>query len=187
MKTYILLTLLLVGANLGVAAQGRDSGTRESFASSQEETELQNQLEILNGQLSAIQTEMKRRMDCQQKTRVSTATGCVDIPGLEGATLNRVNQQNAAAANAAAAAAAQQAAANAAAAAAAQQAAANAAAAAAAAATQDNSSPATNSYSAESLPPPMTTVCHHVGEGAVEVCQSINPDMIMPDTNLISN
>jgi hypothetical protein len=175
MKTYILLTLLLVGANLGVAAQGRDSGTRESFASSQEETELQNQLEILNGQLSAIQTEMKRRMDCQQKTRVSTATGCVDIPGLEGATLNRVNQQNAAAANAAAAAAA-------------QQAAANAAAAAAAAATQDNSSPATNSYSAESLPPPMTTVCHHVGEGAVEVCQSVNPDMIMPDTNhLISN
>jgi hypothetical protein len=152
MKTHLLLTLLLVGTSLNLAAQGRDAGTRESFATNQEETELQNQLEIINGQLGAIQTEMKRRMDCQQNTRVSTATGCIDIPGLEGATLNKVNQQNAAAA------------------------AANAAA-------QTSSPPAANSYSAASAPPRMITVCDYVGEGSVEVCRSVNPDMIVPPSS----
>lgn len=88
MKKIILLVGLLALTG-GVWAQERSSGARESVVTTQADTELRNELEALKGQLKAVQDETKRRMACQQATRVSTATGCVDIPGLEEKVRNR--------------------------------------------------------------------------------------------------
>lgn len=82
MKTLWLLPVLL-GFTTVATAQERASGARESMVTAQTDTELRNEMEALKGQLKAVQDETKRRMACQQTTRVSTATGCVDIPGLE--------------------------------------------------------------------------------------------------------
>ncbi|MCA3244587.1 MAG: hypothetical protein INF43_04710 [Alphaproteobacteria bacterium] len=90
MKT-LWLVLALLGLNTVVIAQERSSGARESVVTTQTDTELRNELEALKGQLKAVQDETKRRMACQQTTRVSTATGCVDIPGLEDKVRARKN------------------------------------------------------------------------------------------------
>ncbi len=84
--------LLLLALAGGVNAQDRATSARESVETTQDDTDLRNQLEALKAQLQAVQAETARRMACQQTTRVSTATGCVDIPGLEEKVRDRRNR-----------------------------------------------------------------------------------------------
>jgi hypothetical protein len=95
MKTLSLIFASLFIGNWALA-QERSASGREAVESMQEETILKNDLEAMKAQLQAMTKETQRRMACQQATRVSTATGCVDIPGLEGLVAARRNAQNAA-------------------------------------------------------------------------------------------
>ncbi len=143
--TALAITALLIMPSL---AQERSAGSRTSVSAQQEETKMINELETLQGRLKVLQEETRRRMGCQQTTRVSTATGCADIPGLEAQVLNRVTQVNQAV-------------------------------------VQPQTVVAVPEHSEVLNQPSMVTMCETVGEAQIEVCRSVNPEMMIapPSSN----
>jgi hypothetical protein len=53
----------------------------------QDLTVVRGQLEDLRAQITAVEREIVRRQNCQKQMKVSTPTGCQDVPGLAAAML----------------------------------------------------------------------------------------------------
>lgn len=79
----VLGTALLVAGSLITLAYAQETTSQNKGISSQQDaTTVSLRITQLQAQLAAVEKETLRRLQCQADTKVSTATGCAEVPGL---------------------------------------------------------------------------------------------------------
>jgi hypothetical protein len=82
----LVLTIFLVNS----ASSQEKSVMTGTMKQDQDLTVVRGQLEDLRAQVTAVEREIARRLNCQKQMQVSTAAGCIPIPSLAQAILDRL-------------------------------------------------------------------------------------------------
>lgn len=82
-RTYVML-LAAAGVLCTMASPHAQETTsqRKGIANTQDVTTVALRITQLQAQLAAVEKETLRRLQCQAETKVSTQTGCAEVPGL---------------------------------------------------------------------------------------------------------